>query len=75
MSDKGFSLNSLIELYKTLDESKIMLEDIIDKIGQEHYSSLSSLPPDIQQMVELTLKLSTEQRASLLRFIESLKGE
>lgn len=75
MSDKNFSLNSLIELYKTLDESKILLEDIIDKIGQEHYNSLASLPLDIQKIVETTLKLTPEQRATLMQFIESIKTE
>jgi hypothetical protein len=75
MSNKIFSLNSLIELYKTLDESKVLVEDIINKIGQEHYNSLAALPPDVQKIVETTLKLTPEQRATLMRFIESLQSE
>lgn len=75
MTENNFSLNSLIQVYKTLDESKLMLEDMIDKIGHEHINYLKSLPPDIQNLVEITLRLTPEQRTSLMRFIESLKSD
>ncbi len=75
MSENNFSLNSLIEVYKSLDESKLLLEDIIDRIGQEHSSYLKSLPPDIQNLVDTTLKLTPEQRSSLMKFIESLRTD
>lgn len=75
MSENSFSLNSLIEVYKSLDESKLLLEDIIDKIGHEHSSYLKSLPPDIQNLVDISLRLTEEQRSSLMKFIESLKAD
>lgn len=75
MSEVNNSLNSLINLYKTLDESKILLEDVIDSIGHNNANYVNSLPPDVQKLVDLALKLSTEQRSSLMRFIESIKTE
>ncbi|MGD9678558.1 MAG: hypothetical protein AB7V16_09480 [Vulcanibacillus sp.] len=75
MTDNNFSLNSLIQVYKTLDESKLMLEEMIDNIGHEHINYLKSLPADIQNLVEITLRLTPEQRTSLMRFIESLKSD
>lgn len=75
MTENNFSLNALIQVYKALDESKLLLEDMIDKIGHEHSNYLKSLPPDIQNLVELTLQLTPEQRTSLMRFIESLKSD
>ncbi len=75
MSETNFSLNSLIQVYKSLDESKLLLEDIIDKIGHEHSNYLISLPLDIQNLVEISLKLTPEQRTFLMRFIESLRTD
>lgn len=69
------ALKSLIQLYKTLDESKLLLEDVINKIGVEDSKSLQSLPQDIQQLVEIALELSPEQRKNLMRFLESLKQD
>lgn len=71
MSD---SLKSLIQIYKLLDESKILIEEVIDKIGKDN-KELQSLPQDIQHLVEIALQLSPEQRKTLLKFIESLKQE
>lgn len=67
------ALKSLIQLYRTLDESKLLLEDVINNIGVEDSKSLQSLPQDIQQLVEIALELSPEQRKNLMRFLESLK--
>ena len=68
-------LKSLIHLYKNLDESKQLLEDVIDEIGVDQAKTISSLPQDIQYLVEVALDLTPEQRKSLMRFIESLKQE
>lgn len=75
MNDLSNSLNSLIQLYKTLDESKLLLEDVIDSIGQDYSNYYKTLPTDIQDLVEIALKLTPEQRSSLMRFIESIKAE
>lgn len=69
------SLKSLIQLYKTLDDSKNLLEDLINNIGVEQTKYLSTLPQDIQYLVKIALQLTPDQRKTLLRFIESLKQE
>lgn len=69
------SLKSLIQIYKSLDESKLLLEEVINDIGVEHKRHLQSLPQDIQYLVEVALELTPEQRKSLMRFMESLKQE
>ena len=67
------SIKSLIQLYKTLDESKLLLEEVINQIGVEYKKNIESLPQDIQNLIELSLQLTPEQRKALMRFIESLK--
>ncbi len=68
-------LRSLIQLYKTLDESKNVLEEAINQIGVENTKQINTLPEDIQYLVEKALELTPEQRKTLLRFIESLNQE
>ncbi len=67
------SLKSLIQLYKTLDESKHILEDVINQFGIERQNNIQSLPKDIQDLVDIARELNTEQRKTLMKFIESLK--
>ncbi|OEF98866.1 hypothetical protein BHF71_02765 [Vulcanibacillus modesticaldus] len=68
-------LKALIQIYKALDESKILLEDIIDQIGSGYGKRLEALPEDIQVLVEKTLELTPKQRKALMRFIESIKSD
>lgn len=68
-------LNSLIHIYKSIDESKMILEDVINQVGLEHAKNPQPLPQDIQQLIEMAMELTPEQRKSLMRFIESLKQE
>lgn len=70
MSD---SFKSLIQLYKKLDEAKLIIEDIINEIGSDNPKILQTIPEDIQQLIDISLELTPEQRKSLMRFIESLK--
>ncbi|GBF12316.1 hypothetical protein TEPIDINF_001345 [Tepidibacillus infernus] len=67
------SLKSLIQIYKMLDEAKLLIEDAINQIGVEQSKNPQSLPKDIQELVEVSLELTPEQRKTLMRFIESLK--
>lgn len=69
------SLKSLIQIYKSLDESKSILEELINEIGVEDNKYLQSLPSDLKYLVEVALELTPEQRKTLLRFIESLKEQ
>lgn len=69
------SLKSLIQIYKSLDESKSILEEVINEIGVEDNKYLQSLPSDLKYLVEVALELTPEQRKTLLRFIESLKEQ
>ncbi|TCS84584.1 hypothetical protein [Tepidibacillus fermentans] len=65
-------LKSLIHIYKQLDETKLLLEDVINQLGVEQINH-KPLPQDIQHLVDVALELTPEQRKSLMRFIESLK--
>ena len=68
-------LNSLIHIYKSIDESKTILEDVINQVGVEHTKNPQQFPPDIQQLIEMALELTPDQRKTLMRFIESLRQE
>ncbi|WP_339061880.1 hypothetical protein [Tepidibacillus marianensis] len=65
-------LKSLIHIYKELDNTKLELEEIINQLGVEQ-NNQKPLPQDIQHLVDVALSLTSEQRKTLMRFIESLK--
>jgi len=69
------SLKSLIQVYKSLDDSKLILEDVINQIGLEQSKNPQKLPQDIQNLVDFALELTPKQRKSLMMFMESLKEE
>jgi len=64
-------LKSLIHIYKELDNTQLVLEEIINKLGVEQ--NQKTLPQDIQHLVDVALSLTPEQRKTLMLFIESLK--
>ena len=64
-------LKTLIHIYKQLDDTKIILEDVINQLGVEQ--NQKPLPQDIQHLVDVALELTPDQRKTLMRFLESLK--
>ena len=65
-------LKTLIHIYKQLDDTKLVLEDVINQLGVEQ-NNQKPLPQDVQHLVDVALALTPEQRKTLMRFIESLK--
>ncbi|MBA4492925.1 hypothetical protein ACFO25_08450 [Paenactinomyces guangxiensis] len=64
----------LIETYKHINESRNLLEQLINQMGQQQ-QFIHQLPEDIQHLVDVALELSPEQRKTLRLFLESLKHE
>ncbi|SHE69652.1 hypothetical protein SAMN05444392_102413 [Seinonella peptonophila] len=62
----------LIETYRHIDHSQNLLEQLIDHIGHSP-QLISHLPDDIQELVNIALKLDIEQRKALRLFLQSLK--
>jgi len=69
------AIKSLIQLYKTLDDSKHLIEDVINELGKNQQHHLQGLPKDVQDLIKITLDLNPDQRKTLMKFIESLKQE
>ncbi|SFS66860.1 hypothetical protein [Marininema halotolerans] len=65
----------LIQSYKQLDEARALLEEAINRLGKHQTQTItdSHLPEDIQQLVQIALHLSPDQRKTLQLFLESLK--
>ena len=61
----------LIQIYKHLTESRVLTEKLIDYLGNHQYLSIK-LPKDIEQLIQVALKLSPEKRKKLLLYLESL---
>jgi hypothetical protein len=64
----------LIQTYKRIDESRHLLEQLIDQMGR-HQQEVLHLPEDIQHLVRIALTLSPDQRKTLRLFLESLQNE
>ncbi|MBD1370976.1 hypothetical protein IC620_01185 [Hazenella sp. IB182357] len=71
----------LIQTYTHINESRNLIEQLINQFGQEQSNlsstsePISSLPQDIQHLVEVALQLSPSQRHALKLFLDSLKNE
>ncbi|MBA4547918.1 hypothetical protein H1R82_04745 [Thermoactinomyces intermedius] len=64
----------LIETYKHINESRNLIEQLINQLGQEQ-PFIHHLPDDIQHLIRVALELSPDQRKTLRLFLESLKQE
>jgi hypothetical protein len=64
----------LIQTYKRIDESRHLLELLIDQMGRQQ-QGIRHLPEDIQHLVRIALTLSPDQRKTLRLFLESLQNE
>jgi hypothetical protein len=64
----------LIQTYKHINESRNLLEQLINQLGQQQ-QFVHHLPEDIQHLIRVALELSPEQRKTLRLFIESLKHD
>jgi hypothetical protein len=62
----------LVQTYKHVDEARRLLEEVINRMGQ-HQAPEMQLPEDIQDLVEIALQLSPEQRKTLRQFLESIR--
>jgi hypothetical protein len=65
----------LIQTYKHLDQSRHLLEQLINQFGMQHERMIQLLPPDIQYLVQLAMELTPEQRKTLRLFLESIKDK
>lgn len=67
----------LIQTYKHINESRNLIEQLINQIGQQQQQVLAihDLPEDIQHLVHVALELSPDQRKTLRLFLESLKHD
>lgn len=65
----------LIDTYKHIDAARNQVEQLIDLIGSRQAFVHHPLPDDVQQLVEISLRLPPEKRKILQRFIESLVQE
>jgi hypothetical protein len=64
----------LIEAFKQLDEVKDLLEQVINKLGEQKQTELSQLPEEVQLLVDVAIHLKPEQRKHLMLFLDSLKN-
>ncbi|QKG85152.1 hypothetical protein GXN76_12185 [Kroppenstedtia pulmonis] len=62
----------LVQTYKQVDEARLLLEEVINQVGK-HQTPPPQLPEDIQQLVDIALQLSPEQRKTLRLFLESIR--
>lgn len=62
----------LIDTYRHIDQSRNLLEQLIDHMGQKP-QLIGQLPQDIQELVSIALDLDIEQRKALRLFLNSLK--
>lgn len=62
----------LVQTYKQVDEARLLLEEVINQVGK-HQTPSPQLPEDIQQLVDIALQLSPEQRKTLRLFLESIR--
>ncbi|SFI99266.1 hypothetical protein SAMN05421852_103162 [Thermoflavimicrobium dichotomicum] len=63
----------LIQTYRYINESRHLIEQAIDQLGQQHCQSIQHLPEDIQYLVQVALELTPDQRKSLRMFLEAMK--
>jgi hypothetical protein len=63
----------LIQIYKHINDSRDLTEQLINQLGQQKHQFAQPLPNDIQNLIQIALELSPEQRKTLQLFIESLK--
>jgi hypothetical protein len=66
----------LIQTYKHINESRYLIEQAIDQLGRrKQQEACEQLPEDIQDLVNLALELTPDQRKTLRRFLESVKQQ
>jgi hypothetical protein len=64
----------LIDAFKQLNEVKDLLEQVINKLGEQKQTELSQLPEEVQRLVDVAINLKPEQRKHLMLFLDSLKN-
>lgn len=65
----------LTQTYKHINESRNLIEQLINQLGQQSPPFIHHLPEDIQHLIHVALELSPDQRKTLRLFLESLKQE
>lgn len=64
----------LIDAFKQLNEVKDLLEQVINKLGEQKQTEMHQLPEEIQRLVDVAIHLTPEQRKNLMLFLDSLKN-